>query len=463
MFSSANRLYTFLRNLSFACGVAVFVFSCKPSNTVTINNYIDYNVVFRAPADSNQREEELKRLEGVLGEYLQQFINDSIDAAFKARLLPFKRNICICDNSLVNLTADLEIDSSGGPATKVPRPPSPSTDASGGIVDVIDDNDSLNHPLEETGFQILNDREEILQQPGGTDERKDTSRYKPGGPRDTSLILAIIDTGIDTTKFSPNLLNILFNPHGTSFRNFLIGADPNDFRDDNSVRHGSAVAAIALREAAGYNPRVMVLKALDQNGKGSVFTLSCAMSFAIQNRVGLINASLGYYGELDSVLQHYVSLTAKNNISFIVAAGNVKIDEPSRICDQQANPGNELTDTRTFFPASFFLGDYNDRGNVVSVAGFSSLNWHCHYQNFSKKYVTLGVLNAQEDCCRYKLKFLSHPLSGTSFATPVVSGRLANFIITNGRRTTGEYIQAVTQSAASLSDFSSGGKYLRPQ
>src|SRR5688500_4090637 len=122
------------------------------------------------------------------------------------------------------------------------------------------------------------------------------------------------------------------------------------------------------------------------------------MSFAIHNRVGLINACLGYYGKLDSVLEHYVLLAVKSNIPFIVADGKVKIDEPTKVCEQQSNPGNELTETRTFFPASFCKGDYSERGNIVSVTGFSSLNWHCHYQNYSKRYVTLGVLNEQDNC-----------------------------------------------------------------
>src|SRR5687768_11013876 len=130
MFSSASgsQKFVFLRNLFLASVIGLFAFSCKPANTVVINNYLDYNVVFRT-SDSAQVDAELKRLEAILGENIRAFINDSIDPAYKANLLPFKRNKCICDNSLWNITADLEIDSSGGPATKVPTPPSPSTGA----------------------------------------------------------------------------------------------------------------------------------------------------------------------------------------------------------------------------------------------------------------------------------------------------------------------------------------------
>jgi hypothetical protein len=67
--------------------------------------------------------------------------------------------------------------------------------------------------------------------------------------------------------------------------------------------------------------------------------------------------------------------------------------------------------------------------NLVSVTGLSLENgsnrvFPCFYQNYCDTIVTVGVLNDEsKPCCRYNVEFLRDPIEGTSFATPIVSGR----------------------------------------
>src|SRR6185295_9672097 len=123
------------------------------------------------------------------------------------------------------------------------------------------------------------------------------------------------------------------SPSGNTLTNFLPGQETRGFFDDHIKKHGTAVTAIALRalETANAYPRIMILKALDSNKTGSVFSVSCALSYAAQNNVTVINASLGYYsqGPVDPILQKYVLLCTNRqpNPAFVfAAAGNTRGD-----------------------------------------------------------------------------------------------------------------------------------------
>jgi hypothetical protein len=122
-------------------------------------------------------------------------------------------------------------------------------------------------------------------------------------------ILAVIDTGIDTTVFDPSIRNLLWtDPGGTTLFNFLKPDGIDHLSDSNSVKHGTSVTTLAMKEITGESkPRIMELKAFDKKGKGTIYSVSCALSYAIKNHVTLINTSWGYYDTaVDSVLLYYI-------------------------------------------------------------------------------------------------------------------------------------------------------------
>src|SRR5205085_11619751 len=112
-------------------------------------------------------------------------------------------------------------------------------------------------------------------------------------------VIAILDSGIDTTKFENGFrTEILWHGAGGS-KNMIFGEDVNDYMDNYSVKHGTSVATIALTSfnKSGDStelPKLMVVRVLNSEGEGTVFELCCGLKYASDNHATVINASLGY-------------------------------------------------------------------------------------------------------------------------------------------------------------------------
>lgn len=419
--------------------VIVLFFACNPApppgpapQYKTFTNWLDWNVLYKTGSTETSRT--------FARQFLDTLIKDSsyLNGVYQylALQLPgikFKidttiRKTCICDTLLDNITANLLIDTSGGSITNPPPPKDPPVVPSGSSISNIDDNDKMAHALS-SGISLTGKKFKIFPKTPITNAEK---------------IMAFIDTGIDTALFTPNFSRLFWRLPVQTINNFLQdGSNENDFSDDNEVHHGSGVVAIGLSNYYKQNdyPRLMILKALGNN-KGSVFTVSCALNYAIINNAALVNMSLGYKGKVDSILYSYVKKAKKANITLVVAAGNDPGTERKEtlLCSTNPNTTTALDVNNQFFPACFTTIE----NNVISVTGLSSANIPCYYQNYSGEYITLGVMNTtaatpfssniEKGCCSYKPIFLNSFLEGSSFATPVVSGEIMNFIIKNGRR-----------------------------
>jgi subtilisin family serine protease len=254
-------------------------------------------------------------------------------------------------------------------------------------------------------------------------------------------VIAIIDTGIDTAYLDEGVKKNIIYERKKGSRRFITGLDPANFSDNHVMRHGTAVASIAMnayfKESGSKElPRILALKALDDTGSGTLFDFICALSYAIQQKATVINASMGYYGERNEALDTYLEKAMRDSIPLVAAAGNDTLEHKSPDCFHQLNANNLLNTGHLFFPACNALDQR--KFNVISVTGFSSPGMPCYYQNYSENYVTLGVLNDQQDSCDcyYTVPFIDQriPVSGSSFATPVVSGKLAFRLSLAGRR-----------------------------
>jgi hypothetical protein len=220
-----------------------------------------------------------------------------------------------------------------------------------------------------------------------------------------------------------------------TLRNFQFyhNKQPLDYMLDDQVHvHGTAVTTIALQEfeketgRTKPKPMIMVLKVLDERGKGNIFSLSCGLSYAVQKKATLVNASLGYYGleQPDLILLHYVDLTNKVTplpIPILAAAGNTRgIHNPSLLCNA-APDSNQLTVNRTFYPATFSKGI----PNVISITTIQNASKGCFFQNYSNEFVNVGVANGSGNhCCKFIVPFQTFGYEGSSFATPFISGKL---------------------------------------
>ena len=376
----------------------------QASDSTLTANWINWNILFPAGTTSAERE----KLIGNIEILIRQTLTDSINARGNCLNggVVFKIHTCICDSLLVLLQGDLDLWGTTGSNTNPPKPPDPG--ASGGGGTLVDVNEEISLP---DNLQITVDS---------------TSKERPEGTSiQKKFRLAILDTGIDPSLFFPGTIEQLFwNDPNVGLSNFLIGANPHDYKDDNLGRHGSAVTALALRQFRRDLPGLMILKVLDRNGKGSAFTLSCALSYTAQNKAQLVNASLGYFGKSDPILNHYVNRNVEKGNYLIAAAGNVPGNHnQNELCSNSQNPEGLLGNDKLFFPACYMTQPQR----LISVTGLKYLSLSCYYQNYSKTYVHLGFINTQ-NCCTYDVAFL-RAIEGSSFATPIVAGRIGNFMI----------------------------------
>jgi hypothetical protein len=373
--------------------------------------FLDWNVMFKKGSGKEDRRQALEEVKRSATDRANRFLDSIPDKRYRDRYkFILVEDSCSCDTLLYNVKGII-IDPSGTAKTSSSGQPPPTV--SGDVVEEI----AKNNPLD----------------PGDTKDRAlRNSRYPlPGNDVNQDLIIAIIDTGIDTTRFDGRIQDILWRDLEGSvdhtIRNFIPGQAASDFRDQHPIRHGSAVAAMILLQFNHAYPRLMVLKALDDNGQGTVYSVSCALRYASIHHASLINTSLGYYGDPDPILKKYIIGMESVSVPVITAAGNMNPRSEGESCDNRVNTSNQLGGSHLFFPACYNLP------NMISVTGYSQLNMPCYFQNFSKDFVTVGVLNdPPRNCCSYMLPFINGRIEGSSFATPIVTGKLGNKMLETG-------------------------------
>lgn len=213
------------------------------------------------------------------------------------------------------------------------------------------------------------------------------------------IVVAVIDTGID--KDHPDLEDRIID--GKDF------TDTGDFDDDNG--HGTHVSGTILASLDGQGvvgvapkSQVLALKALNAQGAGTIEQINNALEYAInwegQNgeKVNIISMSLG--GQPNDQEHQLIKEAVQNEILVVCAAGN-------------SGDGNPDT------PERAYPGAYEE---VVEVGAV----------NFSREIADFSNTNKEIDLVAPGVGIISTyiggryaKLSGTSMATPHVSGSAA--------------------------------------
>ncbi|MED4228263.1 S8 family peptidase [Neobacillus cucumis] len=228
-----------------------------------------------------------------------------------------------------------------------------------------------------------------------------------GKTKGLGTTIAILDTGCDLAH--PDLKDRIIG--GRNFTNDDKG-NLEVFRDYNG--HGTHVAGtIAATQnqkgVVGVAPEanLLIVKVLDKNGSGQYDWIINGIHYAIEQKVDIISMSLGGPEDVPE-LHEAIQKAVDNNILVVCAAGNE----------------GDGQDTTNEFD---YPGSYNE---VISV-GAVSLDRRI--SDFSNSNNEVDLVAPGETILSTYLNGKYAKLSGTSMATPHVSGALALVKILSNR------------------------------
>ncbi len=237
---------------------------------------------------------------------------------------------------------------------------------------------------------------------------------------DSSLILAILDTGVDTA-------------HADLKNRILLGydfANEDSFPvDDNG--HGTQVCGVIGAQAnngagiAGcdWQTKLLIIKCLDASGSASAFNIAEAIYYAVSHNARIINMSFGGY-DYSQTIADAIQYAYHSNCVLIAAAGNDATSLP-------------------FYPASYpnVIGVSATKENDL-IADFS--NWG-DYIDFAAPGVSIYTTNRGGGVIT---------VSGTSFSCGFVSGAASLILSKDSTLTNAEVYDRLKQGAELTYSFS---------
>lgn len=220
-----------------------------------------------------------------------------------------------------------------------------------------------------------------------------------------SLVIAVIDTGIDYTH--PDLAaNIWTNPNPSSAKDIhgydFYNEDGDPMDDHYHGTHVSGTIAASGNNGVGvtgvaWSARLMALKFLSSTGVGATSDAIQCIHYATVNGAKITSNSWGG-GAYSSALQAEIVAAGQAGVLFVAAAGN----------------NGQDADIEPMYPAAYNLD------NIISVAASDEDDQLASFSNYGVATVDIaapgvGILSTIPGN-QYGF------LSGTSMATPYVSG-----------------------------------------
>ena len=254
------------------------------------------------------------------------------------------------------------------------------------------------------------------------DDDASTATRATESVEDHKTIVAVIDTGISDITNDDTLKDRVIE--GTS----TIG---DSYVDDNG--HGTAMAKIIAEDTAGENVYILPIKALDENGKGTVLSVALAIKYAKEHGADVINLSLSGVGQ-SNILTNAINACYNSGITVVTAAGNDNADAKEYI------PGN--VDTAINIAAAEEDAD----GKIVSAS----------YTNHGDN-IDFSALGTYKLVVEKEKTTLETELRGTSIASAHVAAYVA--LLKQINSTAGGVVNPVSESdvmeslIASADDF----------
>ncbi|WCT56957.1 S8 family peptidase [Paenibacillus kyungheensis] len=251
-------------------------------------------------------------------------------------------------------------------------------------------------------YEVIAHAEQVTETPTGVEMIQAPQVWDT--TKGAGIIVAILDTGCDTDH--PDLQGRI-----TKGRNFTDDdqSNPDIYEDYNG--HGTHVAGTiaAIQNntgVVGVAPEVNLLigKVLNKDGSGQIDWIIQGIEYAIEQKVDIISMSLGGPDDVPE-LHEAIQKAVNSNILVICAAGNEGDNDSNT--DEYGYPGY-----------------YNE---VISVG---AINLNRQSSEFSNSNNEVDLVAPGENILSTYLDGKYATLSGTSMATPHVSGAMALIKVT---------------------------------
>lgn len=270
------------------------------------------------------------------------------------------------------------------------------------LVEVIEENHEVNiqSPNEDWGIEDVHELELYTSQsPNWGFKALSIKKAHEKGFTGKKVKIAVIDTGILSSHDDLRVKG------GMSFVDYT-----DEFEDDNG--HGTHVAGIigAINNQVGIvgvapDAELYAIKVLDQYGSGRITSIASGIDWAIQNKMDVINLSIGTGLEY-SIIAAFLDKAYEEGIVTVAAAGNT---------GDQSNSHESIN-----FPA-----------NHPTTIAVGSIDSNYKRSNFSSTGPELTVTAPGNTIASTFIHNQYAKMSGTSMAAPFVTGIVALLLEAN--------------------------------
>ncbi|WML55990.1 S8 family peptidase [Neobacillus sp. PS2-9] len=246
-------------------------------------------------------------------------------------------------------------------------------------------------------YQVIAEVEEVTEVPKGVDMIQAPKVWEK--TKGKGVTIAILDTGCDMTH--PDLKERVIGGRNFTRDDKGIKEVYRDYNGHGTHVAGTMAATINQKGVIGVAPEanLLIVKVLDRNGSGQYEWIINGIYYAIEQKVDIISMSLGGPEDVPE-LHEAIQKAVENNILVVCAAGN-------------EGDGQDSTDEFGY------PGSYNE---VISVG---AINLERQISDFTNSNNEVDLVAPGENILSTYLKGKYAKLSGTSMATPHVSGALA--------------------------------------
>lgn len=227
----------------------------------------------------------------------------------------------------------------------------------------------------------------------------------------TGITVAVLDTGIDTQHsgfIGEFLYDSSLNGNCDTISGWdFVNSDRNTY-DDDVYKHGTVISYVIHNQLINskIDHQILPVKIADADGKSTFFNALCGLQYAIDEESDVINLSFGWTATDLIVYDIFSNLIDTTDAIIVTSAGN----------------NDQDNDAIPHYPSNF------PQDHVLAIAAAKyNLSDATSYSNYGASTVYGYAIGNKIPFPLKNPNTFSH-FNGTSFATPIVSAKVAELI-----------------------------------